>query len=239
MLIHIIGAVLKRGGDTHESEEYIRASLRPDTKVAFSFVERGFPSIESELHGVVNGAGIVKLAQNARNGGADGIFVNCFDDPAVYACREFLDIPVFGGYQPAMLTAMALSERVGVLTTDSAGILSEERKARLSGFESRVACIKAVDMGVLDLMLESAELLSRLRGACKDLYHTHGVGAAILGCTGMHGIIRSLREAMSKDDCPITIIEPLQNGLKFLEHIIEQGYTNALRVLPGTVGWEE
>jgi Asp/Glu/hydantoin racemase len=92
-------------------------------------------------------------------------------------------------------------------------------------------------MGVLDLTRDTDELLARLRGACKDLYHTYGVGAAVLGCTGMHRAVRPLREALLKEDCPITIIEPLQNGVKYLEHIIEQGYTNALRVLPDTLDW--
>ncbi|MDR1965972.1 MAG: aspartate/glutamate racemase family protein [Synergistaceae bacterium] len=235
MRIQVIDPVPETGENLHEFESYVRKSLRRETEIVFSCVTCGFPSIESEIQGMANGANVVKIARKAQRDGADGIFVNCFDDPGVYACREFLSIPVFGGYQPAILTALSLSERVGVLTTDRAGLSSEERKARLSGFDSRIACIKAVDMGVLSFEQQGDELLSRLCNACKDLYIAHNIGAAVLGCTAMYFIVEPLRNMLRKDNCPITVIEPLQTGVKYLEHTIEQGHTNALRVLPDDI----
>ncbi len=235
MRLHIIHAVPKSNDGIERSQRYIRASLRADTEAVFSAVKSGFPSVESELQGMVNGAQVIRQAQSAAADGADGIFVNCFDDPGVYACREFLEVPVFGAYLPAMVTALSLTERVGVLTTDVAGILSEERKARLLGIESRLACVKAVDMGVLSFGNDSQTLLDRLFDACRDMYVNHRVGAVTLGCTAMFGVIDGLRVRLRSENCPITVIEPLQNGVRYLEHIVAQGYTTALRVLPATL----
>lgn len=127
---------------------------------------------------MLNGAEILKLAREAEKRGADGIFVDCFDDPAVFPCRECLDIPVFGGYVPAVLTAMGLAERVGIITTDEAGILSEERKARLHGFHSRIAAIRCVDMGVALLRNDTAALIEQADQTLNRAKHETGEAAA-------------------------------------------------------------
>lgn len=240
MKLVVVNAVVKSGGTGEESLlPYLRQALRPDTEVAFERVEFGFPSIECELHGTVNGAEIVQLAIKAEREGAAGIFVNCFDDPGVYAAREIVRVPVFGGYIPAILTGMGLAERVGIITTDRAGLLSEERKARLAGFGGRVTSIRAVDMGVLSLEGNLDMLVERLTVACVDMYENDRVGALTLGCTGMHRAIGKLRENLAAIGCPLTVIEPLQNGVAYLEHIVYQGYTNALRVIDGVRAWKK
>jgi len=239
MKIVVINAVVRSERTEGESLlAYLRKALRSDTEVVFERVECCFPSIECELHGTVNGAEIVQIAIEAERKGADGVFVNCFDDPGVYAAREIVQIPVFGGYVPAILTAMSLAERIGVITTDRAGILSEERKARLAGFGERIASIRAVDMGVLSLERNRDVLVERLTAACVDMYENDRVGALTLGCTGMHVAIGKLRENLAAAGCPVTVIEPLQNGVAFLEHIVSQGYTNALRVIDEVRSWK-
>jgi hypothetical protein len=54
----------------------------------------------------------------------------------------------------------------------------------------------------------------------------------------MHTIIEPLREMLRRDNCPLTVVEPLQTGVKYLEYVVEQGYTNALRVLPDNIDLE-
>lgn len=211
-----------------ESRAYLRPHLRPDTQLEFVTIEHGFPSIESEVHGVFNAPAVVLAAHQAQEEGFDGVFVNCFDDPGVYACRESLRIPVVGGYQPAMITALSLGERVGVITTDRDGILSEERKARQSGFGHRLSAIRKVDIGVLDLAGDKTRLLDRLTLACHQLWEEDRVSAVTLGCTAMHYLIHDLRQRLVEERCPITVIEPLANGVCYLEHMIWMGYTNAL-----------
>ena len=41
----------------------------------------------------------------------DGIYVNCFDDPGVYACRELGRLPVIGPYQSALFK-MCIRDRL-------------------------------------------------------------------------------------------------------------------------------
>ena len=201
MKIVVINAVVRDNpADEENLLPYLRQALRPDTDVVFERVEFGFPSIECDLHGTVNAAEIVQIAIDAERKGADGIFVNCFDDPGVYAAREIVGIPVFGGYVPAILTAMSLADRVGIITTDRAGILSEERKARLAGFDKRIASIRAVDMGVLSLektLTCSLEDYPCVQGHVRN----DRVGALTLGCRYAPAIGK-VRENLAAEGCP-------------------------------------
>ena len=44
-------------------------------------------------------------------------------------------------------------------------------------------------------------------------------------------MIDLLREKLQARNCPIMVIEPLRNGLRYCEHIISMGYRNGLHVL--------
>jgi Asp/Glu/hydantoin racemase len=71
------------------------------------------------------------------------------------------------------------------------------------------------------------------------MYENDRVGALTLGCTGMHRAIGKVRENLAAEGCPLTVIEPLQNGVAFLEHIVSQGYTNALHVIKNVRLWKK
>lgn len=231
MRIGIIDAVVKEPSKYTAAEAYIKGCLRPDTQLSFAHLEHGFPSIECDLHAAYNKPGIISAVTNAQRDGCDGAFINCFDDPGVYECRELLHIPVFGAYVPSVMTALSLAERVGVITTDRDGILSEERKARMLGIEGRIVSIMPVELGVLELQKDPHALAQRVFEVCRTMRERDRVGAVCLGCTAMYCMIDILRARLVQENCHVTVIEPLGNGVRYLEHCIGSGYTNALNVI--------
>src|SRR5262245_41279802 len=88
----------------------------PGTDIDAVSLERGTASIESEYDEALAGPGILDRVEQAADDGVDGIFISCFGDPGVHAAREIIDAPVVGGFEPAVLTALSLGERVGVIT---------------------------------------------------------------------------------------------------------------------------
>ena len=131
---------------------------------------------------------------------------------------------MLGGYQSAVSTAHLIADRFAIITTDQAGILSEERKAHAFGLHP--AAIRAVDMDVLELRDDQSELLRRLTTACIDLWNTHQTSAVVLGCTGMHGVAADLQQQLREAGCPVTVVEPLKTGMVQLEMLAKLGYTN-------------
>ncbi len=211
-----------------ETQDYLYPMLDPETQLEFMTLKKGFPSVESELQGTFNATGVILNAFQAQADGCAGIFVDCFDDPGVYACREALDIPVFGAWLPAVLTAMSLAERVGIITTDREGILNEERKVRMAGFEKRVVAVGQVNLGVADIIEHPDELVRRLADKCTELWDKERIGAVCLGCTAMAPIIYKLQDKLRELKCPISVVEPLMAGVTYLEHTAHLRYSNAL-----------
>ncbi|MDY4105625.1 MAG: aspartate/glutamate racemase family protein [Oscillospiraceae bacterium] len=214
-----------------------RSALTPllsvDTELEFLGLDRGFPTIESETQALVNGAEVLRAAAAAYKQGSDGIFVDCFDDPGVYACRELLPIPVVGGHAPAMHTAALLSDRYAVLTTDRAGILNEERKARAAGFTP--AAIRCVDMGVLDLEQHTQALLDRLEPVCRELWERERITAVVLGCTGMFAAAPALQRRLTTQGIPMQVVEPFTAGVTELERLVRLGLHGPVPGVPVTV----
>lgn len=69
-------------------EVYAKQTLSPDFQIDVAAIENGFPAIETEIEGVVNGAEVAKLAYKKEKEGYDGILVFCFDDPGGYGCTR-------------------------------------------------------------------------------------------------------------------------------------------------------
>ena len=222
------------------SESVMRKLLHPDTKLEFISLEKGFPAIESETHAIFNAPGVVMAAKDAWERGSDGVFVHCFDDPGVLACRELLPIPVLGGYQAAVNTARLIADRFAIITTDEAGILSEERKVHASGVHP--AAIRAVNMDVLELRGDQEELLRRLEAECVDLWNTERTSAVVLGCTGMYGVVGDLQDRLRAADCPVTVVEPFATAMVQLEMLVKLGYSNhisGLHLAMDRLNWYE
>jgi len=209
-------------------KDYLEKYINNTTYIDFDYVGYGFPSIESETHGIFNATEIIQKAIIAEKDGYDGIFVNCFDDPGVFAVRELVKIPVYGGYLPSVLTALSLGERIGIITTDRNGILSEERKAVHVGIKDRIAVIEPVKLGVLELGDNENLLIKKLIEICSKYEEEYRIQAVSLGCTGMYYIIDKLRVRLKMQGYNIVVIEPLATGIKFLETIIQLGFTNSL-----------
>lgn len=230
IIIPVTGGI---ASDVTGNRSVLTPLLSVDTELEFVGVDRGFPTIESETQALVNGPEVLRAAAAAYDRGSDGIFVNCFDDPGVYACRELLPIPVVGGYAPAMHTAALLSDRYAVLTTDRAGILSEERKARASGFTP--AAIRCVDMGVLDLEAHTQVLLDHMEPVCRELWEQERITAVVLGCTGMFAAAPALQRRLNAQGIPMQVVEPLTAAVTELERLVRLGLHGPVPGVPVTL----
>jgi len=226
--------------DIEDMEKFLLPYIRKGTNLNFETLKYGFGSIETELQGMFNGAQTVmryiKVPADCR-----GVMVDCFDDPGVYACREIGSVPVVGPYQAAISTALNLAERIGVITTDKAGITNEEKKARELGIAGRIVSIRALDTSVDDIRANREEILEALVDTCTKMVNEDRVSAICLGCTAMFYIYEELQQKLAAAGVKVNIIEPFLNGVLALENMVIMGHSN---FIPGTVDfsslvWEQ
>lgn len=218
---------------SEELAAYLKPYLMPETELEFSSLQYGFETVETELAGMVNGSQVVMAVKD--NGNFDGVFVDCFDDPGVYGLREMGRIPAVGPYEAAVTTALSLGERIGIITTDQAGILNEEKKARNLGVSDRIVSIRALDLMVENIKGEKDTLLTGLADLCTEMAAQDRVSVICLGCTAMYYIYEDLLQILADRKVRVNVIEPVRNGCVALESMVRMGYNN---FIPGGVSFD-
>ena len=144
-----------------ETMAYNAKYLDPDTTVEVCQITEGQLSIESEFDEAINSAQVVKLCKEVGTADCDGIFVDCFGDPGVRGARECLDIPVFGGFEPAIHIGLGLGDKLGIVTVLKNVIPMIEGAVAKARLTERVVSIRSVDIPVADLE-DKALLISHL-----------------------------------------------------------------------------
>ena len=220
------------GKEFIEMTKYLKPYLMPDTQLVFENLHYGFSSVETETGGMFNGAQVVMKVLSDNTQECQGVLVDCFDDPGVYACREMGKVPVVGPYQASVTAALMLAERIGIITTDQAGILNEEKKARDQGLTQRIVSIRSLDLMVADIRAEKEKVLADLELLCEKMVREDRVSAICLGCTAMYYVVEELRQRLKAKDIHVNIIEPFLCGILSLETMLRQGFDN---YIPGGV----
>ncbi|MGB9553284.1 MAG: aspartate/glutamate racemase family protein, partial [bacterium] len=137
--------------DWDQALEILKPFVNPDVQLELEPIEFGPSSIESDFDVAYAAPFILQKVEKAKEEKFDGIFIDCFGDPAVKAAREIADIPVVGAFQPAMAFASLLGQRIGIITVLFSLIPHLYRLASEHGFERYIASIRPIGIPVLEL----------------------------------------------------------------------------------------
>lgn len=193
----------------------------PGTFVDTVQIAHGPESIESDYDEALALPSILKEVSHAVADGVDGIFVSCFAEPAVHAAREIAQIPIFGGFQPAVHTALGMADRIGILSILPDVLPGLDRKVGSYGLQDRIVAISSVDMPVLDVDQHDV-LLDRLESAARDQIARQRSEAFVLGCTGMLAVAAQLQDRLSAEG-PVPVLDPTGAAIVALESAIRLG----------------
>ena len=170
--------------------------------IACHSLPEGPPGIETQAH--VDGVVAPLLAQaRGLEDGASAFVVACFSDPGLAALREQSARPVLGIAESAVLTAMTMGQRFGIISILSRSIPRHMRYLGAMGVMDRLAADLPLELGVADLA-SRARTWDRLVEVGGDL-RRHGAEVLILGCAGMADYRADLSAELG---CPV--IDPSQ-----------------------------
>lgn len=209
-------------GFTKNVREEVVSWASPGTTIDVVKVSRGVGSIESEYDEALAAPGILEQVQAAADGGADGVFITCFGDPSVHAAREIVDIPVVGGFEPAVLNALALGDRFGVITVLPNVVPMIRSLVRRYGLTDRCGGVRVVDIPVLSLE-EPDVLLDRLYEQAAAAVAADEAEVIVLGCTGMIGVAEALQRRLADDGVFVPVVDPTGAALLWLEMQVRLG----------------
>ncbi|MFR3290889.1 MAG: aspartate/glutamate racemase family protein [Lachnospiraceae bacterium] len=133
---------------TSERFDYMCRYLEPDTLVETYQITQGPPTIECEYDEALAAPYVLELCQKAKAEGFQAIFINCFGDPGVKAARELVDLPVFGGFEPATHFALGLADKIGIVTVVPNVVPLIEGNIAKARLEGRVTGVRNVNIPV-------------------------------------------------------------------------------------------
>ena len=158
--------------------------------------------IESQKQADLTIAPMLDLA--AAQTDAAGYVIACFGDPGLYALRDQTPLPVVGIQQAAVMTALTLGQRFGVIAILPNSIPRHMRAFGAMGALGRLAGDRALGLSVADLADERVSLEAMIATGCK-LRDGDGADVLIMGCAGMARYREALETATG-----LPVVEPCQ-----------------------------
>jgi allantoin racemase len=205
-------------------KEY-KARARPDVKISVTSLEKGPASIESMYDEQIASPWILKKVRKAEKDAFDAVIIDCMGDPALYAAREIVKIPIVGPGEASLALAYIIGHRYSVLVVLKGVIPRFENKIRMYGLIERLASVRSIEIPVLRLEKEKTQntLLTEARKAIEE----DGADTIILGCTGMSGMAKGLQETLG-----IPVIDPTVTSLKMAETLVDMEMSHSKKAYP-------
>ena len=148
---------------------------------------------------------------------AAGFVIACFGDPGLHALRHETALPVVGIQEAAVMQALTLGQRFGVLAILRASVPRHLRAFGAMGVLPRLAGDLPLDLQV-DELADEARTLARMVEVGTDLRDRHGAEVLILGCAGMARLRHPLARALK-----IPVVDPCQAAAALaISHILLQ-----------------
>ncbi|MEM7505950.1 MAG: aspartate/glutamate racemase family protein [Pseudomonadota bacterium] len=198
--------VINPNSSTHVTEGIDRAiaPLRPlGIPIRCVTLAEGPSGIESQAQADETIAPMLALAAGLE-AEARCFVIACFGDPGLHALRDRTDLPVLGIQESAVMTALTLGQRFGVIAILDRSIPRHLRAFGAMGVMQRFAGDRAIGRGVGDLA-EPGETLARMTEIGRDLRDRDSADVLILGCAGMADYRPALQDALG-----IPVVEPCQ-----------------------------
>jgi Asp/Glu/hydantoin racemase len=162
----------------------------------------GPPGIENQRQADLTIAPMLELA--AAQTDAAGYVIACFGDPGLHALRDQTALPVAGIQEAAVMTALTLGQRFGVIAILPASIPRHLRAFGAMGVLDRLAGDRALGLSVADLA-DPDKSLDAMIATGKRLRDEDGANVLIMGCAGMAHYRATLAH-----ETGLPVVEPCQ-----------------------------
>lgn len=184
----------------------------------------------------------IRAALRAEREGFHAVAMGCLDEPGVQGAKEALSIPVVGETEAAMHFASMVGRRFSFLMPGEVsgnqrggyGSRCIEDLARVYGFASKLASVRAVSGKTLDFAGSDANLASAMLEQGRLAMNEDGADAVI--GYGSLDVIGQLQREL-----PIPVIEPIQASAMMAESLARLQIAQSKRafVRPGSLDIEQ
>lgn len=175
----------------------------------------GPPAIQGAEDGALATPPLLRLIADAREKGATGVIIGCFDDTALAQAAAMTEFPVIGIGQASFHFCALRQWRFSVVTTLAISVPVIEDNIAAYGLSSSCARVRASDVPVLDLETSPDAALEPILQQAHAAIEEDRAGAIVLGCAGMVHVTRAVRKAM-----PIPVIDPIEAAVGCIQWML-------------------
>ena len=195
----------------------------PNTEITVVNLTRGPESIEQYYDIAWSELETLKEVEKAEEEGYDAVIIYCFSDPALFAAREKLTIPIVGLRESALHIALILGRKFSIIGVGSKNSEGKTLDAvRMYGLEPKLASIRTVDFTVLDIANEMEKIKQALLKEAKHAVENDGAEVIVLSCGSLIGLGKWLQEQLG-----VPVIEPGLIALKIAEDLVKLGLSHS------------
>jgi Asp/Glu/hydantoin racemase len=172
-------------------------------KVKCVTLKEGPPGIETQRHVESVVQPLVRMVSE-RERDYSAFVIACFSDPGVHALRELTPKPVLGIAECALLTALTLGQKLGVIAILRQSVARHLRYIGAMGLNDRLAAELPLGLGVSELA-DPSTTFTRMSEVGRKLRDDHGADVIVMGCAGMAPYRKPLEDALG-----VPVVEPTQ-----------------------------
>ena len=194
-----------------------RRVAAPGTEVVAATATFGTLYIENRAEAAIAGHAVLDaLAEHSTD--CDAAIVSAFGDPGLGGAREFMDIPVVGIAEAALLTACMLGRRFSIvcmtarLRTWYAECVAEH------GLQARLAAVRALDVPVTDITRARDLLAEPLLELCQRTVDEDEAEVVILGGGPLAGLAHLIADRM-----PVPLLDGVACAIPMAEMLVNLG----------------
>jgi allantoin racemase len=208
-------------------EDKLKKAARPDTVISMECPRRNNIYIDSMTDVALDAGELIQMAMKAEKDGFDAVCIYCFSDPAIEACREVLNIPVFGGGQTSILVAALLGYSFSILTTGRQRESQKRQFVRTTGVDySRLCSIRSIEFSMEESNMERAQLIEELSKQARKCVDD-GADVVILGCLSFIGTSEEISRKIG-----VPVVDPAYVLINMAELSAASGLCHSKRAYP-------
>jgi allantoin racemase len=196
-------------------------------RVDFAHIDAGPASIECDFEIMLSQPATTARIVEAEREGADAVVIDCMGDPALFAGRECVSIPVLGPMQTAMSVAAMMGHKFSVVTVLRRILPMIERQAAVYGMTGKLASARSVDIPVLELEKDLAATKRALIAEARKAVVHDGADYIIFGCTGMLGCAEAVRQGLLADGLDAPVIDPVPTAVNMAAALVRSGLSHS------------
>lgn len=204
----------------------------PQLALSQAGLDAGPASIEGSFDEALCAPGVIASCLQAQTDGVDCVVIDCMGDPGLQAAREAVAIPVLGSCETTLHIAATLGHKFAVVTVlDRVRPLLEHR-AQIYGVVGKLACVRAVNVSVLQIESDIDGLVGALVEQSKAAIGQDHADTIVLGCTGFVGLGEAVAATLRGAGMCAPVLDPLQTAVGFGVSLVALGLAHSQIAYP-------